>query len=179
MNHEQFDHVVRAAGGVLGEDTLIVVGSQAILASVDRPPPAAARSIEVDVLPVDGDERKADLIDGSIGEASMFQESFGVYAQGVGPTTAVLPSGWRDRLVAYRTPATGGVTALCLDPVDLVVAKLVANRSKDRDFCAELVLRSIVTADQVVDRLALLETSDAERATLADRARALAPPMPG
>ena len=55
MNHEQFDHVLRAAGAVIGEDTVIVIGSQAILASVDRPPPAAARSIAVDVLPVDGD----------------------------------------------------------------------------------------------------------------------------
>lgn len=42
----------------------------------------------------------------------MFQESFGAYAQGVGPATAVLADGWRDRLVAYKTAATGGVTAL-------------------------------------------------------------------
>lgn len=178
MNHEQFDHVLRAAGAVIGEDTVIVIGSQAILASVDRPPPAAARSIEVDVLPVDGDERKADLIDGSIGEASMFQESFGVYAQGVGVTTAVLPSGWRDRLVPYSTPATGGVTALCLDPVDLVVSKLVANRPKDTTFCAELVLRGIVLVDDVVARLDLLDRGGEDRTLLAERARGLVPPMP-
>lgn len=177
MNHESFDHVIRAAGAILGEDTIIVIGSQAILASVDRPPPAAHRSIEVDVLPVDGDEGKADLVDGSIGEASMFQESFGVYAQGVGPDAAVLPDGWRDRLIAYRTPATGGVTALCLDPVDLVIAKLVANRAKDREFCAELVLRSIVAVDEVVERLEELAVADDKRRTLADRARGLVPPI--
>jgi hypothetical protein len=177
MNHDSFDHVIRAAGGVLGEDAIIVIGSQAILASVDRPPPAAQRSIEVDVLPFDGDQRKADLVDGSIGEASMFQESFGVYAQGVGLSTAVLPDGWRDRLVTYRTPATGGVTALCLDPVDLVVAKLVANRPKDREFCVELVLRSIVGVDAVVDRLTLLAVDERERRTLVERAQGLVPPI--
>lgn len=175
MNHDQFDHVLRASGGVLGEDTVIVIGSQAILASVDRPPPAAARSIEVDVLPIDGDEHKADLIDGSIGEASMFQESFGIYAQGVGLNTAILPSGWRHRLVPYSTPATGGVTALCLDPVDLVVAKLVANRPKDRSFCAELVLWDLVRVDDVVARVDLLDTSADERIELATRARGLVP----
>ena len=39
---------------------------------------------------------KADLIDGSIGEASMFHETFGYYAQGVVERTAVLPDGWRE-----------------------------------------------------------------------------------
>ena len=129
------------------------------------------------MLPVDGDERKADLVDGSIGEASMFQESFGVYAQGVGPDTAVLPDGWRDRLIPYRTPATSGVTALCLDPVDLVVAKLVANRAKDREFCAELILRSIVEVEVVVERLDGLAVDERERQALIDRARGLVPPI--
>lgn len=175
MTHDEFDHVIRAAGAVLGEDTIIVIGSQAILASVDSPPPAARRSIEVDVLPADGDEAKADLVDGSIGEASMFQESFGVYAQGVGLDTAVLPDGWRDRLVPYGNPATGGVTALCLDPVDLVVSKLIANRDKDREFCAELLLRGVVDADAVVARIAGVGRPESERETLRQRVGALVP----
>ena len=158
-----------------GTKSLTVHGNPG--ASIHAPYTAAMRSIEVDVLPFDGDERKADLVDGSIGEASMFQESFGVYAQGVGPNTAVLPKGWRDRLVAYRTPATGGVTALCLDPVDLVVAKLVANRSKDREFCAELVLRAIVTVEAVVERLGDLALDEDKCRALGERARGLVPPV--
>jgi hypothetical protein len=31
-------------------------------------------------------------------------ETFGYYAQGVSVTTAVLPAGWRERLVMFRTP---------------------------------------------------------------------------
>jgi len=156
MRRTDFDHVIRAAGAVLGEDTVIVIGSQALLASVDEPPATVVRSIEVDVVPADGDEAKADLIDGSIGEASMFQESFGVYAQGVGLSTAILADGWRDRLVAYRTPATGGTTALCLDPVDLVVAKLAAGREKDHEFVTELLRTGLVDLDAVVERLRIL-----------------------
>jgi hypothetical protein len=41
-----------------------------------------------------------DLIDGTIGELSMFQDTHGIYAHGVGKETAVLPAGWEDRLVA-------------------------------------------------------------------------------
>ena len=40
----------------------------------------------------DADGSKADLIDGSIGEASLFQETFGFYAHGVSVTTALLPT---------------------------------------------------------------------------------------
>lgn len=156
MRRADFDHVIRAAGAVLGEDTIIVIGSQSLLASVDDPPPTALRSIEVDVLPVDGDEAKADLVDGSIGEASMFQEAFGVYAQGVGPTTAVLADGWRERLVPYTTDATGGVTALCLEPTDLLVAKLVAGRPKDLEFTSEVLRAGMVDPDELHDRLGRL-----------------------
>lgn len=162
MRRADFDHVIRAAGAVLGEDTVIVIGSQALLASVDDPPPTALRSIEVDVLPVDGDEAKADLVDGSIGEASMFQEAFGVYAQGVGATTAVLADGWRDRLVPYETDTTGGVTALCLEPTDLLAAKLVAGRPKDLEFAAEVLRAGIVDLDGLHDRLGRLDV-DADR----------------
>ncbi len=35
----------------------------------------------------------AEKIEGALGEGSQFHETFGYYAQGVGPETAVLPSG--------------------------------------------------------------------------------------
>ncbi|MDQ3542413.1 MAG: hypothetical protein M3431_00905, partial [Actinomycetota bacterium] len=93
MNREAFDHAIRAAGSVLGENEILVIGSQALHASVaGNLPPEAERSMEADVAAFDDpDDRKADLIDGSIGEASMFHQSFGYYAQGVSQSTAVLP----------------------------------------------------------------------------------------
>ena len=174
MRRADFDHVTRAAGALLGEDTVIVIGSQALLGSVDEPPSTVVRAVEVDVVPADGDETKADLIDGSIGEASLFQESFGVYAKGVGLSTAVLASGWRDRLVPYSTSATGGTTALCLDPVDLVVAKLAAGREKDHEFVAELLRTGLVDPGAVAERLGLLPLEAAETDRLRTVARRLA-----
>ncbi len=47
-------------------------------------------------------------------------------------TTAVLPAGWRERLVTLRTPGTRPGQGLCLEPHDLVVSKLVAHREKDQ-----------------------------------------------
>jgi len=163
VKREEFEHAIRAAGAVLDVREVLVIGSQALHASVaGELPPEASRSIEVDVAAMGGDAegRLADLIDGSIGEASMFHATFGYYAQGVVETTAVLPAGWRERLVRFETPGTNGVTAWCLEPHDLWIAKAVAGRPKDLEFCRALLERSVVTGDRLRDRLALVETID-------------------
>lgn len=159
MTREQFEHAVRAAGAVLDTDNLLVFGSQAVHGSFAEPlPEEATRSVEVDIaVPDDPEGRKADLIDGSIGEASMFHQSFGYYAQGVVEETAVLPRGWRDRLVRFETPATNGVVAWCLDPHDLWISKGVAGRPKDVEFCDALLRAGLVDPDRLRDRLANVE----------------------
>lgn len=155
MNREAFDHAIRAAGSVLGENEILVIGSQALHASVaGNLPPEAERSMEADVAAFDDpDDRKADLIDGSIGEASMFHQSFGYYAQGVSQSTAVLPVGWRERLVRYESPATNGVVAWCLEVHDLWLSKAVARRPKDIEFCSTLVERGYVEVETLRSRL--------------------------
>ena len=79
MKRSEFEHAIRAAGSILGTNELIVIGSQAIHAAIsDELPEAAQRSVEVDLVAFqDPEGRKADLIDGSIGEASMFQATYG------------------------------------------------------------------------------------------------------
>lgn len=163
MKREQFEHAIRAAGAVLGVQEVLVIGSQALHASVaGELPPEASRSLEVDVASMrdDADGRLADLIDGSIGEASMFHATFGYYAQGVVDTTAVLPAGWRGRLVRFESPGTNGVVAWCLDPHDLWVSKAIAGRPKDLEFCRALVERSLVSGVQLGDLLALVPGLD-------------------
>jgi hypothetical protein len=158
MNKEQFEHTVRAAGAILGDNEVLVIGSQAIHASIDYQLPEAERSIEVDISSLDDENgAKADLIDGSIGELSIFQDTFGYYAQGVTPQTAILPIGWRERLVPFLTPATNGVTALCLEPHDLWISKAVAGRPKDRDFCQALIDRKLVEVKTLRQRLEKVE----------------------
>lgn len=155
MNRNAFDHAVRAAGAVLNENEILVIGSQAVHGTVAGDlPPEAERSIEADVAALDDpDERKADLIDGSIGEASTFHETFGYYAQGVSQSTAVLPEGWRDRLVRYESPATNGVVAWCLEIHDLWLSKAVAMRPKDVEFCRALGRRRLVEPETLRQRL--------------------------
>jgi len=155
VNRAQFEHTIRVAGAILSTNEVLVIGSQAIHGSVDIEIPEAERSIEVDVAALeDPDGSLADLIDGSIGELSVFQETYGYYAQGVTPETAVLPDGWRKRLVRFRTPATNEVTALCLEPHDLWVSKAIAGRTKDREFCQALLDRRLVDGKTLHKRLA-------------------------
>jgi hypothetical protein len=157
MRREEFEHAIRAAGAVLGLHEVLVIGSQALHASVDGDlPPEASRSIEVDVAVLHGDPdgRLADLIDGSIGEASMFHATFGYYAQGVVETTAVLPAGWQERLVRFESPGTNGVVAWCLEPHDLWVSKAIAGRPKDLEFCRAVAEGGMVDAGELRDRLA-------------------------
>lgn len=163
MTRAEFEHAVRAAAAVLGVTEVLVIGSQALHASVAGDlPPEASRSMEVDVAALrdDPDGAKADLIDGSIGEASMFHSTFGYYAQGVVETTAVLPSGWRKRLIRFETPGTRGTVAWCLEPHDLWISKAVAGRPKDLEFCSAIVKRRLVRPDVLRARLAKVKGID-------------------
>jgi hypothetical protein len=156
MKRSEFDHTIRAAGAILGETEILVIGSQAAHGSLTGDlPEEAERSIEIDIVPFDdADARKADLIDGSIGEASMFHETFGYYAEGVSETTAVLPTGWKHRLVRYESPLTSGVVAWCLDLHDLWLSKAVAGRPKDLGFCRGLARERLVDPEILRERLA-------------------------
>jgi hypothetical protein len=118
---------------------IVVVGSQAILASYQDTalPEAMTRSVEADVIVLTSNradvDRLATLVDGAIGEASLFHQSYGYYGQGVGPESSILPDGWADRLVPIHDPVSA-TTAYCLEPHDLCAAKLCAGRPKDLDY---------------------------------------------
>jgi hypothetical protein len=165
---DQLEHLIRAAGAVLGEQTVIVVGSQAILASLPTPTERALmRSNEADILPLDDpDEAKADLIDGVLGAGSIFDESHGVHADGVTIEGLVLPIGWTDRLVELMNENTNGVRGLCLEPNDLVISKLAAGRPKDLEFCAAALRVGVADVAVVEQRLASTELGDRRRAAI-------------
>lgn len=172
MKRSEFEHAIRAAGSILDAGELLVIGSQAIHATVSGDlPEEAQRSIEVDIVAFDDpDGLKADLIDGSIGEASMFHATFGYYAQGVSESTAILPAGWRDRLLRFESAATGGVVAWCLEGHDLWISKAIANREKDVDFCRALLSAGIVDRGILRTRLdAVPDLDEARRQVVARR----------
>jgi hypothetical protein len=138
MTRRQLEHILRASGAVTDESEIVILGSQSILGKYPSPPEPLCRSIEADAYPLNAPE-KADLIDGTIGELSPFHEAHGYYAHGITPETTILADGWRERLIPLKTEMTGGVTGLCLAPVDLAISKLAAGRDKDLAFVKGMI----------------------------------------
>lgn len=138
MKRSEIEHVLRAAKGIAGEDEFILIGSQSVLGAFPDAPLVLRRSIELDIYPKHHPE-KSDLIDGAIGERSLFHETHGYYAHGVSPETAHLPTGWQNRLVRISSENTGGAIGWCLDVHDLAYSKLAAGRPKDLEFVGNLL----------------------------------------
>ena len=152
MKRSELEHLIRAAGSIADDAEIVVIGSQSILGQFPNALLPLLVSAEAGLFPLHRPEL-ADLIDGSIGEGSPFHELYGYYAQGVGERTAVLPRGWRDRLVRIENPNTRGVTGLCLEVHDLAISKHVAGREKDLDFTRELALHDMTDSKTLVLRL--------------------------
>lgn len=166
MRRADFEHVIAAASDVSGEREIVVIGSQAILGNVAEPPVSMLVSMEADVYPL-SDPRKADEIEGSLGEGSQFQSTFGYYAQAVRPETVVGPAGWEDRLVRIEIPArvgqSEGAIALCLEIHDLVLAKCAAGRQRDWDFAKAALAATLVQVDELFRRIEDLPEPPADR----------------
>ncbi len=162
MKRADLEHVIRAAGSIADTQQLVIIGSQAILGSFPDAPPELTVSAEVDTYPLDAPE-KADLIDGSVGEKSPFHETFGYYAHGVAPETAVLPTNWRSRLVPVQNENTRGVNGLCLSPGDLAISKLAAGREKDLEFVTAMLRHQMVTAGQIESLFGEVEAARVEQ----------------
>jgi hypothetical protein len=146
VRRAQLEHPLRAASTISGERDVLVIGSQSILGALPEGalPVEATGSIEADMaffesVSDDPDDAKADQVDGAIGELSPFHQRYGYYAQGVSVSTAILPAGWRDRLVPLDTTDTSPGRGLCLEPHDCVIAELLAGREKDLAFAGALV----------------------------------------
>jgi hypothetical protein len=153
LTRAQLEHVIRAACAIADDMEVVVIGSQAILGQYPDAPPELVQSMEADVYPVHHPEH-SELIDGAMGELSMFHETFGYYADGVTESTATLPAGWRDRLVPISNANTRGTTGWCLDVHDLLIAKYVAGRDKDLRFTAAAVEHGLANAATLRERLA-------------------------
>jgi hypothetical protein len=166
VQRHELEHLIRAAARITDEYEFVVVGSQSILGSMERPPADCVLSNEADIFPMHA-EGKADLIDGAIGEGSQFHETHGYYAQGVDSTTAKLPAGWRGRLVRVQSEQTEGRVGYCLDVLDLFLSKCAANREKDRVFNRALLAHRHITVEKALERLPDMPLDDNRKATIA------------
>lgn len=152
MTREQLEHLIRAASVIADDPEIVVIGSQAILGQFPHAPAPMRVSMEADLFPLNHPER-SDLIEGSIGELSPFHDTFGYYAEAVGEKTAILPQGWKDRLVVIQNENTRGARGLCLEVHDLLVAKAIAGREKDLEFLSEAAKHQMADVETLLERL--------------------------
>lgn len=165
MQRHELEHLIRAAAAITNEYEIMIIGSQSILGAFPNAPEFLLQSMEADVYPLHRPEL-ADLIDGSIGELSPFEERFGYYAQGVGPETAILPAGWESRVVKIQNENTDLKIGLCLEPHDLAASKLAAGREKDWPFVEVMLHHKIIDGATAQERIGLLPISPEQKERL-------------
>lgn len=152
MKRSELEHGIRAACEVAGDNELVIIGSQAILAQHPDSPPEATLSMEMDAYPRNRPDA-ADRIDAVLGERSLFHDTHGFYVHGVGPETAQLATGWQERLVPIRNENTRGYTGWCLEAHDIAVAKLLVGREKDRVYVVALLRERLIDPDLIRNRV--------------------------
>lgn len=168
MNREDLEHIIRASADVTNQYEFVIVGSQSILGSIPYPDDVFKMSAEADIYPLN-DPELADEIDGAIGEGSPFHELNGYYAQGVGPETAVLATGWEHRLHRVQNGNTNDRVGYCLDVLDLFLSKAAAARDKDREFCSALIEHGYVKLEDALHLVASMPLDDGEKRLLKAR----------
>lgn len=138
MKRQELRHVIRAACDLIGEDQVLGMGSQAILASWKESvvPDRLSMSGEADVAAFfDPEELKADEIMGVLGQDSRFHQTHGFYADGILADGPLLADGWEGRLLPLTSRAADKhYVGWCLEPHDLCAAKMAAAREKDHQF---------------------------------------------
>ncbi len=144
-------HLLRAVSGVTGETSVVMIGTGAVIAQLKTVPLDLMMTREVDVYTagVSDQDQMSDLIDGTIGEGSPFDTTFGYYAHGVGERTACLPDDWQTRAIRLTI---GGVECLCPERNDIALSKLCAWREKDVSWLKAGLSTSILSLDAMVAR---------------------------
>jgi hypothetical protein len=164
MKKHELDHILRAAGRITGEKQFVIVGSQALHGRYPDLPDSICASAEADIIAKNLPNRTEWL--NAIGADSPFHETYGYYADPVDEQVATLPKGWRGRLVNLPAGDTEGVSALCLEPHDLAIAKYVAAREKDRVFTRELAKRKLLDEQRLLHLLEVTKVSEEVRARI-------------
>lgn len=119
MTREELEYIIRASGEITNQYEFVIVGSQSMLGPVPNPEAVFTVSMEADIYPLQAPDL-ADEIDGAIGEGSLFHQTHGYYAQGVGPETAILPRDWMHRVHRVQNANTNDRVGYCLDVLAMV-----------------------------------------------------------
>jgi hypothetical protein len=147
MNLDQFYHIARASCAVAAVEYVTVFGSNAILPWLNDmgiqdmrqflDPDIVSR--ELDLCVGDGaDDELNLLVDGTLGELSQFDETFGVYAH-PNPIEGLFqaPPSWQKRIRIDKEPKSN-INIVVPHYRDLAVSKIIAGRPKDLDFALQV-----------------------------------------
>lgn len=160
MTRSELEHAIRASCEVSEDSEVYVIGSQAILGQFPNAPEDLRQSMEADVVPKNKPEN-ADYIDGSLGEFSKFHVTHKFYVHGLSIEAAVLPDGWKDRVIKVQNENTRMHTGWCVEGHDMAASKLAASRPKDLDFVRILLREKLITSDELLRRVATLTIDSA------------------
>ena len=96
-----------------------------------------------------------------IGFGSPFHERYGYFIDPVGPETALLPEGWRERAIRIDV-GSGGAAGWCPEVHDLAVSKLARSDERDLEYVANLLYHRLARPSRLN---ALVETMEVEDKT--------------
>ena len=162
MTKAELEDLINRAGKLAREWDFFLIGSQALRAVCPAMPRDFPKTIEADLYPRRHPQAWG-LLRAKLGNKSKFFKKRGYYLDCTDPGLATLPDGWMERLIPFRTPRTGGVTAWCLEPHDLFASKLVAWREKDQQFLRAMLRHAFAKPTIVLIRIAALPVSPSRR----------------
>ena len=177
MTKAEFEDLLKRAGKIAKDRDFFLIGSQSLRGTCPAIPRDFPKTIEADLYPKRHPQAWS-LLRAELGNQSKFFRQRGYYLDCVDPGLATLPDGWTERLIPFRTPRTGGVTAWCLDPNDLFASKLAAWREKDRQFLRAMLRRKLARPGIVKRRIEELPVSSSHRSELAELLVKLAAELP-
>lgn len=167
MKKLEVEHILRAASRICDDKEFIIIGSQSLHGKYPDLADTILMSQEVDIISKNN-SKNTDFLN-AIGIDSPFHVQFGYYADPVDFSTAILPNHWKNRLVNFKIESdTNGAKAYCLEPHDLVVAKLAASRDKDRIFISALIERKLVDHEIVLLRIAETTVTNEQKAQMSN-----------
>lgn len=165
MRREAISHLLRAAGEVTGETRFVLVGSAAVIAWFADVPDDMSMTSEIDIYAFDAPdpEEVSFELEAFLGQQTAFHKTYGYFVDGVGPETARLPEGWRDRSQLYGGADTNGVTAIVPHPDDIAVAKLARCGERDLQFIVDGLAARLMDLETIVERARDLRIEDLQQ----------------
>ena len=165
MTKSEFEPLLSKAGKLAQDRDFFLIGSQSLRGVCSAIPRDFPKTIEADLYPRHHPQAWGILRD-ELGKTSDFFARHGYYLDRTDPALASIPDGWLERLIPFRTPRTGGVTAWYLEPHDRFASKLVAWREKDQQFLRSMLKHKLAKLRIVVNRIGDLPVSASRRADL-------------